>query len=75
MIGISFAVVFLMYLVDILGKIMPEIADLRWLSMFRFYGSALMDGLDWGNIAVLLGASLLLLAAALGIFERRDVYT
>ncbi len=74
-IGISFAVVFLMYLIDILGKIMPEIANLRWLSMFRFYGSALMDGLDWSNIAVLLGASLLLLAAALVIFERRDVYT
>lgn len=74
-IGISFAVVFLMYLIDILGKIVDEMENLRWLSLFRFYGSALMDGLDWGNIAILVGVSLLLLAAALALFERRDIYT
>lgn len=74
-IGISFAVVFLMYLIDILGKIMPDLENLRWLSVFRFYGSALMNGIDWGNIAILLVVSVGLLAAALALFERRDIYT
>lgn len=74
-IGISFAVVFLMYLIDIIGKISTDLGDLRWLSAFRFYGSAMMDGLDWGNIAVLLAIAVLLLLGALTIFERRDIYT
>ena len=74
-IGISFAVVFLMYLIDIIGKISTDMSALRWLSAFRFYGSAMMDGLDWGNIAILLAIAVMLLLGALAIFERRDVYT
>jgi ABC-2 type transport system permease protein len=74
-IGIAFGVVFLMYLFDVIGRISSDYADLRWLSSFRFYGSALMDGLDWGHIAVLMVAALALLAAALALFDRRDIYT
>jgi hypothetical protein len=34
-IGISFVVVFLMYLIDIVGKIPEDFADRRWRSAFR----------------------------------------
>jgi ABC-2 type transport system permease protein len=64
-----------MYLIDIIGKISTNFADLRWISAFRFYGSALMDGVDWGNIAILLVVSVALLLAAIALFERRDIYT
>lgn len=74
-IGISFAVVFLMYLIDVVGKISTDLADLRWVSAFRYYGSALMDGMDWGNVAILLAVSVILLGAAIALFERRDIYT
>jgi ABC-2 type transport system permease protein len=74
-IGISFAVVFLMYLIDIIGKISSDFVDLRWISAFRFYGSALMNGVDWGNIAILLAVAIVLLLAAIALFERRDIYT
>ncbi len=74
-IGISFAVVFLMYLIDVVGKISTDLADLRWASAFRYYGSALMDGIDWGNVAILLAVSVILLGAAIALFERRDIYT
>ncbi len=74
-IGISFAVVFLMYLIDVVGKISTDLADLRWVSAFRYYGSALMDGIDWGNVAILLAVSVILLGAAIALFERRDIYT
>lgn len=74
-IGISFAVVFLMYLMDIVGKISADLSSLRWLSAFRFYGSSFMDGLQWGNVAILLAVSVVLLVAAIALFERRDIYT
>jgi ABC-2 type transport system permease protein len=74
-IGISFAVVFLMYLIDIVGKISEDFADLRWISAFRFYGSALLDGLNPGNMAILLAVSVVLLLVAIALFDRRDIYT
>lgn len=74
-IGISFAVLFLMYLINIVGQIADELGDLRWVSAFRYYGSAIMDGINWGHVAILLGVSGLLLLAAIVLFERRDVYT
>ena len=72
-IGISFAVVFLMYLIDIVGKISEDLADLRWISAFRYYGTAMMDGIDWVNVAILLVAALALLGAAVALFERRGL--
>lgn len=74
-IGISFAVMFLMYLFETIGRISPTWAGLRWASAFRFYGSAITDGIDWGNAALLLGVSVVLLVLAIGLFDRRDIYT
>jgi ABC-2 type transport system permease protein len=74
-IGISFAVLFLMYLVNIIGQIADGYDDLRWGSAFRYYGSAIMDGINWGHVAILMGASGALLAVAIWLFDRRDVYT
>lgn len=74
-IGISFAVVFLMYLINIVGQIADEADSLRWASAFRYYGSAIMDGINWGHVAVLMAVSVALLLAAIALFERRDVYT
>lgn len=74
-IGTSFAVMFLMYLVDIIGKIAPDYDVLRWGSVFRFYGDAITDGFPWSNAAVLIAVALVLLALAIPVFDRRDVYT
>lgn len=74
-IGISFAVMFLMYLIDIIGKIAPEYDAIRWVSAFRFYGQPITEGMSWTNVAVLLGATVALLIGAVAAFDRRDVYT
>lgn len=74
-IGISFAVLFLMYLVNIIGLIADRYDDLRWASAFRYYGSAIMDGINWGHVGILMAVSGVLLAAAIALFDRRDVYT
>lgn len=74
-IGISFAVIFLMYLFETIGRISSTWDALRWVSAFRFYGSAITEGIDWGYAALLLGVSAALLALAVLLFDRRDIYT
>jgi ABC-2 type transport system permease protein len=62
-----------MYLLDVLGKLADGIGALRWLSAFRYYGAALLDGLDVAGLAVLGVAGALLAAAGALCLERRDV--
>lgn len=74
-IGISFAVVFLMYLLDIIGRISPTWQNVHWLSAFRFYRSAMTEPVLWLDTGVLLAANLVLLGLAVVLFNRRDIYT
>jgi ABC-2 type transport system permease protein len=62
-----------MYLFDLLGKLADVAEPLRYVSVFRYYGAAVQDGIDplaFGGVTVV--AALLALAGALA-FERRDV--
>jgi ABC-2 type transport system permease protein len=62
-----------LYVIDLVGKIAPSLSAIRWASVFRYYGSALQNGLDVpGFIGLTLGG---LACAAIGalLFERRDV--
>jgi ABC-2 type transport system permease protein len=62
-----------MYVVDLVGKLAEPLEPLRAATAFRYYGSAIQQGLD---VSHLLGLTLVaLLLAALGAwrFERRDV--
>jgi ABC-2 type transport system permease protein len=74
-IGLTFGLLFLMYLLDIISKLVPEYEALQWGSAFRFYNNAIVDGFSWSNAAVLLVASIVLMLAAIPVFDRRDVYT
>jgi ABC-2 type transport system permease protein len=62
-----------MYVIDLIGKIAPSLGGVRWASAFRYYGSALQNGLD---VAGFIGLTLAGLAcAAIGalLFDRRDI--
>ena len=52
-----------------------RLADWARLSPFYYYanGDPLANGLQWGNAAVLLVISVVLVAAAIPLFQRRDV--
>jgi hypothetical protein len=39
-----------MYVIDLLGKLAPAIEPLRAVSAFRYYGSAIQDGIDVSHV-------------------------
>jgi len=62
-----------MYVIDLVGKLSNAVEPLRVISAFRYYGSAVQDGLDISHIAGLVLAGLLAAVAGALLFDRRDV--
>lgn len=73
--GVSVAILFLMYLIDIMGKISDTFSPLRNISAFKAYGDALQDGMPWGGFFLLLAIAIGIAALAIPVFNRRDIYT
>lgn len=62
-----------MYVIDLMGRLDTSLSDLRYLSVFKYYGNAIEDGIEpLAFVGVTLAACAL---AALGawLFERRDL--
>lgn len=62
-----------MYVVDLLGKLSPDMEPLRAISAFRYYGSAVQDGLDVTHVLGLTLVGVVLTAIGAVLFDRRDV--
>jgi ABC-2 type transport system permease protein len=62
-----------MYVVDLLGKLAEPMEPYRFLSAFRYYGSAIQDGIDLSHWAGLTLIAVVLAAAGAVLYERRDV--
>ena len=64
-----------MYLIDAIGRASEDLEDLRPVSVFYYYGSAIENGIDWPHFGsiMLIALSFVLLAAL--VFRRRDIYT
>lgn len=62
-----------MYVIDLVGKLSDAVEPLRVISAFRYYGSAVQNGLDISHVAGLVLAGLLAAVAGALLFERRDV--
>ena len=62
-----------MYIVDLLGKVSPDLEPLRSYSAFRWYGSAVQNGFDPLHALALTLAAVLLAAGGMELFRRRDV--
>jgi len=58
-----------------LTEISDALADWAWLSPFHYYigNDPLNNGMDWGNAAVLVAISVVLIAASFVLFQRRDI--
>ena len=62
-----------MYVVDLVGKLADPMEPLRVVSAFKYYGSAVRDGIDPLAFAGLALAGAVLAAAGALLFDRRDV--
>ena len=64
-----------MYVVDLAGKLADAAEPFRWVTVFKYYGSGLTDGIDLAAfIGVTAVRSSLAFVGSL-LFERRDVLT
>jgi ABC-2 type transport system permease protein len=62
-----------MYVVDLVGRLDTDLDGLRYLSVFKYYGNAIEDGIDPLAFAGVTLAACLLAAAGAWLFERRDL--
>ena len=62
-----------MYIVDLVGKLADPVEPLRTVSAFKYYGSAIENGIDPLAVAGLLVVAAVLTVAGALLFERRDV--
>lgn len=73
--GISIGVMFLLYLFNVIGKIETDVDAIRWVSPFRYFDDIFTYTVPAWHYALLIAVSLAMLAIAIRIFERRDIYT
>ena len=77
--GLAIAVpaflLFGMYLLDTIGRASEDLEDLRPVSVFYYYGSAIEKGIDWTNFGGITLVALALVLLAVIFFRRRDIYT
>jgi ABC-2 type transport system permease protein len=71
--GVAAGTLVAMYVIDVVGKLADPVAPLRYLSAFRYYGSAIQDGIDSGSVAVLTITGIVLAVAGALLFQRRDI--
>ncbi len=62
-----------MYVLDLVGRLDPDLAGVRYLSVFKYYGNAIEDGIDPLAFAGVTAAACLLAALGAWLFERRDL--
>lgn len=62
-----------MYVVDLLGKVAESMEPFRYVTVFKYYGSGLTDGIDPAAFAGLTLCGAVLAVAGALLFERRDV--
>ena len=63
------------YLIDTIGRASEDLEDLRPVSVFYYYGSAIENGIDWTNFLGITTLALGLVSLAAPVFRRRDIYT
>jgi len=62
-----------MYVVDLVGRLDPDLSGLRYLSVFKYYGNAIEDGIEPLAFAGVTLAACALAVLGAWLFERRDL--
>jgi ABC-2 type transport system permease protein len=62
-----------MYVLDLVGRLDPDLSGVRYLSVFKYYGNAIEEGIDPLAFAGVTAVACLLAAIGAWLFERRDL--
>jgi ABC-2 type transport system permease protein len=62
-----------MYVIDLIGKLDPDVSGIRYASVFKYYGNAIEDGIDPVAFLGVTAAAIALAALGALLFERRDL--
>ena len=73
--GAGIGLVFLLYLVDVVGKIDTDLSSIRYASPFRYFNDVFTYAIPVWHYLLLLGLAVLFLGISVWAFQRRDIYT
>lgn len=62
-----------MYVIDLIGRLSPDVSGIRYVSVFKYYGNAVEDGLDPIAFCGVTAAAVALAAIGAWLFDRRDL--
>lgn len=62
-----------MYVIDLVGRLDPDLSGVRYLSVFKYYGNAIEDGIDPLAFCGVTAVAVVLAAVGAWLFERRDL--
>jgi ABC-2 type transport system permease protein len=62
-----------MYVIDLIGRLDTDLSGVRYISVFKYYGNAVEDGIEPLAFAGVAVAAVLLAAIGAWLFERRDL--
>ena len=62
-----------MYVIDLVGRLDPDLSGIRYASVFRYYGNAIEDGIEPLAFVGVTAVAILLAALGAWLFERRDL--
>lgn len=62
-----------MYVIDLVGRLDPDLSGIRYVSVFKYYGNAIEDGIDPVAFIGVTAAAIFLAALGAWLFERRDL--
>jgi ABC-2 type transport system permease protein len=62
-----------MYVVDLIGRLDPDLSGVRYASVFKYYGNAIEDGIEPLAFLGVTAAAIALAALGGWLFERRDL--
>ena len=75
-IGAGIAVALLFYVLDLMGRVLPDLEDFMFLSPFSFANASdIFSGTDWDGMALGFGMVLTVisLVAAFGVYQKKDL--
>lgn len=62
-----------MYVIDLIGRLDTSLSGIRYISVFRYYGNAIEDGIEPVAFFGVTAAAIALAAGGAWLFERRDL--